>query len=108
MDYNIFGFSLHLVNLDTNIGRGIAVYTKEELDKLVIQIDSDLSIEVACLLEIRLRGEDKLLFTCCYRSTTPSETSEQNNERLDQLLKCISQTKYSHRSIVGDLNFKDT
>ena len=45
MDYNIPGFSLHPVNLDTNIGRGIAVYTKEELDKSTIQIDSDLSLK---------------------------------------------------------------
>ena len=59
------------------------------------------------MLEIRLRGGDKLLFTCCYRSPIPSETSEQINERLDQLLKCISQKKYSHVCIVGDLNFKD-
>ena len=107
MDYNIPGFSLHPVNLDTNIGRGIAVYTKEELDKSAIQIDSDLSFEEACLLEIRLRGGDKLLFACCYRSPTPSETSEKNNERLNQLLKYIAQKKYSHRCIVGDLNFKD-
>ena len=84
MDYNIPGFSLHPVNLDTNIGRGIAVYTKEELDKLAIQIDSDLSFEEACLLENRLRGGDKLLFACCYRSPTPSETSAKNNERLNQ------------------------
>ena len=107
MDYNIPGFSLHPVNLDTNIGRGIAVYTKEELDKSAIQIDSDLSFEEACLLEIRLGGGDKLLFACCYRSPTPSETSEKNNERLNQLLKYIAQKKYSHRCIVGDLNFKD-
>ena len=71
MDYNIPGFSLHPVNLDTNIGRGITVYTKEELDKSVIQINSNLSFEEACLLEIGIRVGDKLLFTCCYRSRTP-------------------------------------
>ena len=78
-----------------------------EHDKSVIQIDSEKSFEEACLLEIRLRGGDKLLFTCCYQNPTPSETFEQNNERLNQLIKCISQKKYSHICIVGNLNLKD-
>ena len=54
-----------------------------------------------------LRGGDKLLFTCYYPSPAPSETSKRNNDRLNQLLKCISQKKYSHRCIVGGLNFTD-
>ena len=106
MDYDIPGYTLHPVNLDNETGRGIAVYSKDTLDKSVIQIESDLTFEEVCLLEVRLRGGDVLLFGCIYRSPTPSLTSDQNNEKLNRLLKCISNKKYSHRCIVGDFNFK--
>ena len=61
MDYNIPGYSIHPINLDNKIGRGLAVYSKEELDKSVIQIDGDSSFEEICSLEIRLHGGDLLL-----------------------------------------------
>ena len=75
MDYEISGYSLHSVNLSTDIGRGIAVYSHESLDKSTIQIDPDISFEEICLLEIRLRG-DTSLFGCCYRSPTSTEISD--------------------------------
>ena len=64
MDYNIPGYSIHPINLDNKIGRGLAVYSKEELDKSVIQIDGDSSFEEICSLGIRLHGGDLLLFGC--------------------------------------------
>ena len=39
--------------------------------------------------------------------STPSATSEKNNDCLNRLLLNISNTKYSHRCLVGDFNFKD-
>ena len=106
MDYEIPGYSLHTVNLSTDIGRGIAVYSHNSLDKSTIQIDPDISFEEVCLLDIRLRGGDTLLFGCCYRSPTSTEISDQNNAKLNQLLKRISKRSYSHTCIVGDFNFK--
>ena len=106
MDYEIPGYSLHTVNLSTDIGRGIAVYSHNSLDKSTIQIDADISFEEVCLLDIRLRGGDTLLFGCCYRSPTSTEISDQNNAKLNQLLKRISKRSYSHTCIVGDFNFK--
>ena len=107
MDYDIPSYTLHPVNLDNNTGRGIAVYVHDTIVKSVTQIHSDLHFEEACLLEIRLRGGDTLLFACLYRSPTRTETSEKNNERLNRLLECIANKKYSHRCIVGDFNFRD-
>ena len=106
MDYNIPGYSIHPVNLDNKIGRGLAVYSKDELDKSVIQVDGDSSFEEICPLEIRLHGGDLLLFGCVYRSPTISESSELNNEKLNELLKSIATKQYTHRCIVGDFNFK--
>ena len=54
MDYEISGYSLHPVNLSTDIGKWIAVYSHESLDKSTIQIDPDISFEEICLLEVRL------------------------------------------------------
>ena len=41
-----------------------------------------------------------------YRSPTISESSELNNEKLNELLKSIATKQYTHRCIVGDFNFK--
>ena len=106
VDGNIPNYTLHPVNLTNNIGRGIAVYTHTSIDKSVIQIKSKIEYEEACLLEVRLRHGDTLLFGCLYRSPTPSSTSDANNTHLIDLLKSISNKKYSHVCIVGDFNYK--
>ena len=105
-DYEIPNYTLHPVNLFNDEGRGIAVYTHQTLDKSTIQIKSNQNFEEACLLEIKLRGGDTLLFGCCYRSPTPTDSSNANNDSLNRLLKCVSLKKYSHTCIVGDFNYK--
>ena len=47
------------------------------------------------------------MLACCYRSPTPSESSNQNNEKLIRLFRCIKKKNYSHWCIVGDFNFKN-
>ena len=106
-EFEIPNYSLHPVNLDNNTGRGIAVYTHYSLDKSTIQITPNLSFEEVCLLEVRLRGGDTLLFGCFYRSPTTTETSNVNNDQLNRLLKCVSIKKYSHTCIVGDFNYRN-
>ena len=107
-DYQIPDYELHPVNLlNKDAGRGIAVYTHSSISKSVTQIKLDIKYEEVCLLEVRLRGGDMLLFACCYRSPTSSSTSETNNDNLNLLLKEICDKKYSHRCILGDFNFKD-
>ena len=107
MDYDIPDYTLHPVNLDpSSKGRGIAVFTHSSIEKSTIQIQPDLSFEEACLLEIRLRGGDNLLFGCFYRSPTGNENSELNNNRLNDLLRTISSKRYSHCCILGDFNYR--
>ena len=106
-NYDIPGFSLHPVNLDSSVGRGIAVYTHSSLDQSIIQIKSHLSFQESCLLEIKLRGGDLMLFGCFYRSPTLSATSNKNNDDLNHLLLAVSKQKYTHKCLVGDFNFKD-
>ena len=105
MDYDIPGYSIYPINLDNDTGRGIAIYSKDALEKSAIQIDSDSSFEEVCLIEVRLRGGDILLFGCVYRSPTSSEYSEQNNDKLNSLLMSVANKKYTHKCIVGNFNF---
>ena len=106
-DFQIPGYTLHPTNLENGTGRGIAVYTHESINRSVIQIQVDSKFEEACLLEIRLRGGDILLFGCIYRSPTTTGNSDQNNENLNDLLKAITRKNYSHRCIVGDFNYRN-
>ena len=106
-DYQIPNYTLHDVNLTNDTGRGIAVYIHKSIEKSAVEIKLDGKFEESCLVEIRLRGGDVMLFCCCYRSPTASDKSEENNEKLNQLLRTISNKKYSHRCIVGDFNLKN-
>ena len=105
-DYQIPNYNLHPINLLNDNGRGMAIYTHTSIEKSTVEIKLDSKFEEVCLLEIRLRGGDVMLFCCCYRSPTPSDKSEENNNKLNRLLKMISNKKYSHRCIVGDFNFR--
>lgn len=107
--FTIPGFAIHPVNLDidANVGRGLAIYTHSSLNGSVIQIKPKLKFEEACLLEIRLKGGDMMLFGCFYRSPTLNDTSEKNNKLLNQLLKSLSQKQYTHKCLVGDFNYRD-
>ena len=108
-DYNIEGYTINPVNLETssNIGRGIIIYTHNSLEKSTIQIKMDSKFNEACILEIRLRGGDTLIFGCIYRSPTPTQDSAVNNENLNRLLKTICTKSHSHVCLVGDFNYKD-
>ena len=81
-DYDIPGYSIHQVNLDSSIDRCVVLYTCSSLDKSVIQIIPEIAFEEVCLLEIRLRGGDLLLKGCLYRNPTPSISSDRNNDNL--------------------------
>ena len=74
-DIEITNYSLHQVNLENNSGRGIAVYFHCSIEKSSIKIGPNLSFEEVCQLEVRLRGGDMLLFGCCFRRPTTTETS---------------------------------
>lgn len=107
LDYQIPGYTIHSRNLELNSGRGIAIYIHDSIEKSVIDINPDIPFEEVCLLEIRLRGGDRMLFGSFYRSPTPTDTSEENNKNLNKLITKLSNNPYSHKCFVGDFNFKD-
>ena len=106
-DYNIPGYIMHSTNLESDAGRGIAVYIHSSIVKSTIQIESHNNFNEVCLLKIKLHGGDNLLFGCFYRSPTPSKLSDSNNTNLNNLLRFLSNKHYSHLCFVGDFNYKD-
>ena len=53
--------------------------------------------------EINLKGKDKLLIGCIYRS---ENGSNENNGKLNEMLKEASTKGYTHMLIMGDFNYK--
>ena len=106
LDYDIPNFTLHHVNLDNDVGRGIALYSHISIDRSVIQVKSEVAFNEVCMLELRLRGGDTLLLGCCYRSPTKTNTSAENNSKLNEFLKWVAERKHSHKCIMGDFNYK--
>ena len=106
LDYDIPNFTLHHVNLDKDVGRGIALYSHASIDRSVIQVKSEIAFNETCMIELRLRGGDTLLLGCCYRSPTKTPTSADNNIKLNAFLKWVAERKHSHKCIMGDFNFK--
>ena len=73
MDYELENYSLHPLNLqNSDRGRGIAIYPHKSLEKSVADVTTSIEFQECCLIEVRLRGGDLLLFACCYRSPTVS------------------------------------
>ena len=106
-DYSIDGYTINPLNLDNTTGRGIIIYTHHSLDKSVVEVKVTNSFEEACLIELRLRNGDALLFGCIYRSPTRTGESAENNENLNKLLLELCTKSYSHICLVGDFNYRE-
>ena len=103
IDYEIPNYTLHSINLDKDIGRGMAVYTHLSIDKSIIDIKPGIQFEELCLLELKLPGCNTLLFG----SPTKTTTSDANNENLNKLLKYLSHRENTHKCLIGDLNYRN-
>ena len=108
-DYNIPGYSIYPVNLDKDIGRGLAIYAHSSIAHAISEVNVQQEFREYCAIEFRLCNKDNLLFGCFYRSPTTSNIDyQENNNNLNNLLKVLCNgKKYSHICIVGDFNFKN-
>ena len=96
-------------NAVTDIGRGVIILAHSSIQHLIIDVNhsiNDVNFNEACIIEVRLSGNDLLVFACIYRSPTKNDMSSENNTKLNCLIKNIASTKkYSHKCIVGDFNY---
>ena len=79
-------------NLDAGSHTGIAIYVSNSIDQLVTEISLNTTYEETIWLNIKLKGKDKLLLGCVYRS--PSSTG-QNNIKLFNLLQQIPEIEWT-------------
>ena len=78
-------------NVDNKtIGRGIILLAHSSIQHLIVDVSCSINqvefIE-ACVVEVRLSGSDMLLFACIYRSPTKTAHSDDNNNKLNSLIK---------------------
>ena len=106
LDYAIPGYSLHPVNLDSNIGRRI-IYNHSSIDNCVIQNNSDIKLRDVCWLEIRLNVEVIIYSLIAFTEVRLLPAHQKDNAKLNNLLKYLSGNKYSHQFFVGDFNFRN-
>ena len=99
-DYQIDGYTLHP---KLSKGRGINIWTANELDDSVTVVDFGTDFDEYLALNLKLPAGDDLMFCCIYRS--PS-SNQGNSDKLNELLGAIS-SKYSHVCIAGDFNFPE-
>ena len=95
-NYDIFPESI------SSKGRGITVQVHKNLKAQEVLLKTKFEESLWC--EVKLKGNDKLLIGCIYRSE--GGTSE-NNRSLNNLLKEATQKRYTHLLIMGEFNYKD-
>ena len=107
LDYQIPNYTLFNANLSTASGRGVAVYVISTMNSRVSEVTTSIKFDEVCLLEVKLSNQDSLLFGCFYRSPTQSETSGENDQNLNLMLKELTARNFTHVCFVGDFNLKN-
>ncbi|MES9884665.1 MAG: hypothetical protein ABW185_27795, partial [Sedimenticola sp.] len=99
------GYSLFSQDLNNYVGRGVAIYIKEPISAQLVTTGVYHNIEVVSV-SLKLKNTDWLIIHAVYRS--PNSQGNYINE-LSNVLKYERDngTKFTHRLIVGDFNFKD-
>ena len=99
VDYALHDYVMFSSNLNSNVGRGIIVYTKPDLNASDMILISPFTEFVS--VKIPLSGSDSLCLLAIYKSP---DTTADNEDLLLQLLRSTSQAS-SHVLITGDFNF---
>ncbi len=98
--YNIEGYDSFIHDLKS--GRGVIIYTIKNLNASELLINEKYNESV--WLDVDLKGNDRLVIGCIYRS--PND----QRENIQQLEKCINEVVMKNRShllIMGDFNLKE-
>ena len=95
-------------NMNTTTGRGVVILAHSSILHLIVDVNQSINANFneSCIIEVRLSRNNLMVFACIYRSPTKNDTSIENNNNLNKLIRDISSArKYSHKCLVGDFNF---
>ena len=98
------GFDIYSNFEDNEAKRGIAIYISHRISDRVTELKVNTDFRECVWLNLSLRGRDKLLMGCIYRS--PSSITE-NDYNLWNMLKSITEANPSYLVIAGDFNYPD-
>jgi endonuclease/exonuclease/phosphatase family metal-dependent hydrolase len=105
-EWNSAEFQLDGFNMETRVdkGRGLVMYIKEGLPYNLVNNDSLSQVEEVQMIAIELKDKRKLLIGSIYRSPN---SPEENNNKINELLRKTSTEGYDHIVIMGDFNYKN-
>ena len=92
-------------NADQPGTRGTAVYIINHLNPIESNCIEKSNLQEIITAEIKLRGNDRQLVMCAYRS--PNTSSPENETRMNNLVKSTRDMGYSHILLLGDFNHPD-
>ena len=99
--YSMFhNFLPSTLNLGSSGTRGICLYAAEHLN--VTEVFFNQSVIENVWVTLSLQGGNSLLIGCLYRS--PSGSTEDSVQQLEQLIRQVCATSHSHLVVVGDFN----
>ena len=99
--FQLEGYQLFHQNVSEQ-GRGILIYVQNIITG-VLEVTAKQEFSENKILSIKFNNNISLLVACLYRSESGTR---ENNENMLKLIKEIAQMKYTHKLIVGDLNYK--
>ena len=100
VDYKLDGYDAISCNLDCDVGRGLLIYAKTELNALSYDIDVDFSEH--SFIQIRVLNNQMLTIGCVYRSP---HSADSNNEKLNNMIHKLDNVRSPYKILIGDFNY---
>lgn len=100
--YKIDGYQMETHNTETDHGRGMMIYVRDGLCYNVIDPDTFTEANEAQFISLELTDGEKLLYGSTYRSPN---SSEENDQKFNQMMKDASGANFDHIILTGDLNY---
>ena len=91
-------------NIEENGNRGILVYVSNRLISTEVTLDPPPAFTEAVIMDIKLRSRDILRICTIYRSPN---SSNENSDNLNQLLRLLYLEEKTHMLIIGDFNYPE-
>ena len=102
IEYNIEGYEMVHKNIEENRGRGMCTYVNSKLEYKEVKLKTNFNEYIA--IGVKLNENECMLLVNIYRS---GSSGDENSKELNNMLKEISNLKYQHTVIGGDVNYKD-
>ena len=96
-------YQMFTKNIDNTVGRGMILYINDKLKATEISMETKFQENI--FVNIKLNQTDKLLVGLIYRS--PSDSGQDYNGKLRELIHEACNKKFSHLLLMGDLNYPD-